>query len=59
MKDQTKISNTQIEIEIAAKTMKVPVSVIHLAKETTKSNDRKTVYDWIEENRGKELAIKF
>lgn len=58
-KDANTISNDHREIEQAAKTMNVPVYVIHLAKHETQSNDRKEVYEWIERNKGIDLVFNF
>jgi len=59
MKDQTKISNANTEIQYAAKKCDVPAYVIHLAKHQFQTNDRKAIYEWVLMNKGKKLAIQF
>jgi hypothetical protein len=55
--DKSKISNQAYEVRSAAKHLNVPEWIIHFAKYSTGTNDRETVYKWIEDNRGKDITI--
>lgn len=56
--DRAKISNVYSEARYAAEQLskqlnrEVPVSMIYMAKEATKSNNRQVIYKWVEEHIG-------
>lgn len=56
--DKLTISNEPHEIKHAAVQLNVPEIAIHLAKHFLDTNNRKAIYDWIDENRGKVLNVK-
>ena len=58
MKDSLTISNEPHEIKSAAIKLDVPEIAIHIAKHWLNTNNRKAIYEWIEENRGKVIQVK-
>lgn len=63
MSDSAKVSNVYSEARYAASQLskqlnvEVPVSMIYLAKEQTKSNNRQVIYQWVEEHVGKTIQL--
>lgn len=51
------ISNAESQINQAAKTLNVDPIVIRVAKYLSKSNDRETIYRWIENHMGDTMGI--
>lgn len=55
--DEKTISDSVAEINRAAKTLNVDPIVIRVAKYLSKSNDRDTVYKWVENHMGDCMGI--
>lgn len=57
--DSKTISDAVVEINRAAKALKVRPVVIHIAKELSGSNDRETVYAYVRSHMGDTMGIPF